>query len=65
MGKIEVTQLLHKLNEANHWEGIKKRMAEMKIGDEDVFFIDGRSYVIAPATVDDVERIGKGYFCID
>ncbi|MEW9702851.1 hypothetical protein [Paenibacillus sp. SI8] len=37
----------------------------IKEGDEEVIYLQGKPFVITPATEDDVERIGKGYFCMD
>jgi hypothetical protein len=37
----------------------------MQEGDEDVIFIKGKPFIVAPATEADVERIGKGFFVMD
>ncbi|UKS27187.1 hypothetical protein LOZ80_38005 [Paenibacillus sp. HWE-109] len=41
------------------------RIMDLKEGEEDVIHINGKSFVIVPATENDVERIGKGYYCLD
>ncbi|MBP1960867.1 hypothetical protein [Paenibacillus aceris] len=33
--------------------------------DEEVIWIKDRAFVVRPATSDDIERIGKGYFTLD
>ncbi|MBA2943190.1 hypothetical protein HZF08_33510 [Paenibacillus sp. CGMCC 1.16610] len=40
-------------------------LLDMKEGEENVIHINDRAFVISPATDDDIERIGKGYFCLD
>lgn len=37
----------------------------MKEGDEEVIYIKGRPFIVAPATEHDVERINKGFFVMD
>lgn len=34
-------------------------------GQEFVVFIKGQPFIITPATDDEVERIGQGYYCMD
>lgn len=41
------------------------RIMALKEGEEDVIFLNGKSFVIVPATESDVERIGKGFFVMD
>ncbi|KQX53923.1 hypothetical protein SAMN04487897_15111 [Paenibacillus sp. yr247] len=33
--------------------------------DEEIIWIKDRAFVIRPATDDDIERIGRGYFTLD
>jgi hypothetical protein len=40
-------------------------LLNMKEGEENVIHINDRAFIISPATEDDIERIGKGYFCLD
>jgi hypothetical protein len=44
---------------------ITNRLLELKPHEQDVIFINGRPFVIAPATEDDIERISKGVICMD
>lgn len=41
------------------------RIMALKEGEEDVIHINGKSFVIVPATENDVERIEKGFFVMD
>ena len=34
-------------------------------GEEYVIYIKGRAFVVSPASDDDMERIGHGYYCLD
>ncbi|WP_192043451.1 hypothetical protein [Paenibacillus lycopersici] len=34
-------------------------------GEEYVVFLRGRAFIIKPATNDDIERVGHGYYCMD
>jgi len=43
----------------------EEHLRTLKEGQETVIHINGRAYVVSVATEDDIERIGKGYFCID
>jgi hypothetical protein len=40
-------------------------LLELKEGEETIIFVGGRAFLISPATEDDIERISKGYFCMD
>ena len=40
-------------------------LLELEEGDETVIWIHGRAFIVTPATIDDIERIGKGYFCLE
>lgn len=40
-------------------------LLQMKAGEEEVLFLKGRAFLVSPATDEDIERIGKGYYCID
>lgn len=40
-------------------------LAELQDGEETVIWIRGKALIVTPATPDDIERIGKGYFCMD
>jgi hypothetical protein len=33
--------------------------------DEEIIWIQDRAFVVRPATAEDIERIGKGYFAMD
>lgn len=37
----------------------------MKQHDQEVLWIKGKAFIITPASIDEIERIGKGYFCMD
>ena len=43
----------------------QEHLLELKEGEETVIFIGGRAFIMTPATDDDIERIGNGYFCMD
>lgn len=44
---------------------ITKRLLELKLHEQDLIMIGGRQFVVSPATEDDIERIGKGFECMD
>jgi hypothetical protein len=33
--------------------------------DEEIIWIQDRAFVVRPATEDDIERVGKGYFSLE
>jgi len=37
-------------------------LLKLKDDEEDIVIIQGRAFVVKPATEADVERVGKGYF---
>ncbi|WP_127580911.1 hypothetical protein [Paenibacillus koleovorans] len=37
----------------------------LQLEDEEIIWLHGKAFVISPATEDDIERIGKGFFCMD
>ncbi|WP_182301591.1 hypothetical protein [Cohnella cholangitidis] len=41
------------------------QLKDLKDGEETVLVVHGESFVVSRATDDDIERIGKGYFCLD
>ncbi len=43
----------------------EEQLMQMKLHEEDVIWINGKAFLVRPATDNDVERIGKGYFCMD
>jgi hypothetical protein len=40
-------------------------MLMLEDGEEDIVIIQGRAFVVKPATEADVERIGKGFFWLE
>lgn len=40
-------------------------LTELGEGEETIIVIHGQPFVVKRATEDDIERIGKGYFCMD
>lgn len=43
----------------------EEHLLQMKEHEQDVIWIKGRPFIVQPATIDDIERINKGYFCMD
>lgn len=46
-------------------KGLEQHLLELKEHEQEVIWISGRAFIIQPATEEDIERIEKGYFCID
>jgi len=44
---------------------ILDQLKELKEGEETVIIVHGQPFVVSRATDDDIERIEKGYFCLD
>ncbi|WP_167355853.1 hypothetical protein [Paenibacillus oryzisoli] len=42
-----------------------ERIMALKEGEEEVIHINDKAFVVSLATYTDVERIGKGYYCLD
>ncbi|WP_176444785.1 hypothetical protein [Paenibacillus herberti] len=40
-------------------------LLKLEEGQEEVLIIGGRAFIVSPATEADIERIGKGFFCLD
>lgn len=40
-------------------------LLDLTDGEETVIWANRRAYVVTPATEDDIERIGCGYYCMD
>lgn len=43
----------------------EEHLLQMKEYEQEVIWIKGRPFIVQPATNDDIERINKGYFCMD
>jgi hypothetical protein len=43
----------------------QEHLLQLKEGEETIIIILGQPFVISKATEDDIERIGKGYYCLD
>ncbi|WP_171653829.1 hypothetical protein [Paenibacillus foliorum] len=43
----------------------EQHLLQLKDHEQEVFWIDGKAFIIMPATLEDIERINKGYFCMD
>ncbi|WP_192896537.1 hypothetical protein [Cohnella sp. AR92] len=44
---------------------VLEQLHELQEGEETVIVIGDKAFVVTPATEDDIERIGRGYFCMD
>ncbi|WP_164545793.1 hypothetical protein [Paenibacillus albus] len=40
-------------------------LLNLAVGEELVMHIRGRQFIVTPATDEDIERVGHGYFCMD
>lgn len=43
----------------------EENILQLKDHEQMVIWIEGRAFIVQPATADDIERINKGYFCMD
>lgn len=43
----------------------EKHIMSLKEGDEEIIILNGRAFLITPATEDDIERVSKGFFVMD
>ncbi|UUZ80659.1 hypothetical protein LJK88_38370 [Paenibacillus sp. P26] len=48
-----------------NFEALEKHLLEMQDHEVEIIFIQGKPFIIQPATPDDIERINIGYFCMD
>jgi hypothetical protein len=44
---------------------ILEHLKELKEGEETIIMLNGQPFVVSKATTDDIERIGKGQYCLD
>ena len=44
---------------------ILDNLVDLGEGEETIIIVKGEPFVVSRATEDDIERIGKGYFCMD
>jgi hypothetical protein len=47
------------------WRAMAKRLSSLRIHEEAIMHINGRAYLITPATEDDLERVNRGFFVMD
>ena len=43
----------------------KSLLMNMEDGQEEVIIIEGKAFIVSPATESDVERVAKGFFILD